>query len=418
LHVPTRRRPISTLAYAWTHRPIRQVLCLSPLFIAMTSFSLVASLVGRSDLTSTPVLLAAIGGSLLGQWLGGAVGPCFLPGSRLSGGILWSIAVIGLAGAMGGYHWMLVEVFATYALIFWFSRAAEELLRTLVPPKRRARVFALYGVLFAMAFIAGVFPAAGLMDARPDLARPAGWIGLAALGVLWVVTMVTQSRRPPVQGVSWLLFHIAYPLARLYHGLTTPGGNRLPARGGVVLASIHRSAIDPMYLQTLCRRPLHWMVAQEYFHVRWLGWIFRQTGSVPVNRTGQDTAATRQAIRLLRAGEVVAIFPYGDIRDPGQPEPELKEGAALLALVTGSALVPAGIVGIDHRGVVADWLLPHRGVRVKIGQPIDLKDLAGRSHDRAAVAEATRRLAEALRQLEVELAGESTYNQGNRGTDG
>jgi hypothetical protein len=75
-------------------------------------------------------------------------------------------------------------------------------------------------------------------------------------------------------------------------------------------------------------------------------------------------------------------------------------------------------VGINHRGVLSDWLLPHRGVRVKIGRPIHLADLAGRGHDRAAVAEATRRLAEALRQLEVELRGAPSYNHDARGTDG
>ena len=412
------RRSNSTLAYVWTHRTIRQVLCLAPLFIGLVSFSLVASLAGRSDLTSAPVLLAAVGGSLLGQWVGGDVGSCFLPASRLSGGILWSIIVIAVAGAVGGYGATLVEVVAVYALVFWFSRAAEELLRTLVPPKRSGRVFGLYGVLFAMAFVGGVFPAAALAESRPDLARPAEYIAFAILGALWLATMAARFRRPPAPGVNWLLFEIAYPLARLYHGLTTPGGNRLPARGGVVLAAIHRSAIDPLLLQTVCRRSLHWMVAQEYFNKRWLAWIFQQTGSVPVSRSGQDTAATRQAIRLLRAGEVVAIFPYGDIRDPGAPEPELKDGAALLALVTDSPLVPAGIVGIDHRGVVSDWLRPHRGVRVKIGRPVDLKDLAGREHDRAAVAEATRRLAAALHQLEVELAGEPHYNYDTRGTDG
>jgi 1-acyl-sn-glycerol-3-phosphate acyltransferase len=195
-----------------------------------------------------------------------------------------------------------------------------------------------------------------------------------------------------------VLRQVGIAFATCWHGLRgRPRHNPLPQAGGCILAATHVSSVDPLLLQSCCPRLIHWMMAREYYGLPGVQWLFRRIGPVPVNRTGQDLSATRAALRLLRDRRVVGIFPAGDIQPPGQPQRELKEGAAMLALASRVPIIPARIFGVSHRSVPADWLGPHRRTRVEFGRAIDLADLYPRPRNRETIAEATRRLQEALR---------------------
>ncbi len=204
---------------------------------------------------------------------------------------------------------------------------------------------------------------------------------------------VNSEMTPPL----CLLRQVGIGFATCWHGLRgRPSRCPLPESGGCILAATHVSSVDPLLLQSCCRRLIHWMMAREYYGLPGVQWLFRLIGPVPVNRTGQDLSATRAALRLLGGGRVVGVFPAGDIRPAGQPEMDLKPGAAMLALASGAPIIPARIFGPSHRSVPADWLLPHRRTRVEFGPPVDLSDLHGGPRNRQTIAEATRRLRQAL----------------------
>lgn len=191
------------------------------------------------------------------------------------------------------------------------------------------------------------------------------------------------------------LYALVRVLARGWHGSRAITPCPLPVSGGALLTATHRSSVDPLLLQAAYPRMLHWMIAREYFELKLFGWVYRLTGSVPVNRTGQDTAATRQALRLLHDGEVVALFPWGRIQTSPDEVIELKDGAAMLALAARVPVVVARITGIRHRSVLWDWLRPHRGVRVDF-VTVDLSDLFPRRRDRDTLAQATARITSAM----------------------
>lgn len=394
----TSQPKFSAMSYVRAHRRVRRVLAASMGYFAVASFALVAALMWHgADLSSTPMLVAALAGCLAGQWLGGSLGRCSLPDSRLAGAMLLSVPLIAWAALSGSYVSAITSVFGVYLLIFWFSRAGEELLSTLVAGKVRRGVSFISTAVFVGSLVAGIFGAGLLILTWPRTAGPATWLGLSALAGLWLVTIVSRYRRAPMPWPAWLIYQMGFFAMRFYHGFRPAGRCRLPARGPAILAATHVSAIDPLLIQTCCSRLLHWMIAREYFDMPVLKWVYRLTGSLPVNRTGQDIAATRRALRLLRDGEVLALFPHGRIRLAGQPELDLKEGAAMLALISRAPLVPARIIGLKHRGMIRDWLLPHRRVTVEFGKPVELADLYDRGHDRDVVTEATRRLEAALR---------------------
>jgi 1-acyl-sn-glycerol-3-phosphate acyltransferase len=93
-------------------------------------------------------------------------------------------------------------------------------------------------------------------------------------------------------------------------------------------------------------------------------------GGFPVRRGVQDMEAYEAAMRLLRDGDMLLVFPEGTRNRHGKARPQL--GAARLALDAGAAFVPVSIAGTDRIR-----LLPPRfpKVRVYYGEPIPLDDL-------------------------------------------
>lgn len=214
---------------------------------------------------------------------------------------------------------------------------------------------------------------------------------LLVLAVALVVTGVRAYRR---MRYTWpqLPFYLLYVVyARIVWRATI---NRplpvVPGEGAIVVSN-HVSSIDPAFIQMGTDKVVHWMVAREYSLSPWMAWIFRITQSIPVNRSGVDTAATKMAIRYVRQGDVVGIFPEGKINTtdklllPGLP------GAALIALKCGVPVIPCYIADAPFDGTEFGCLLMTARTRCVVGDPIDLAEYKDRPHDRELLAEVTRR---------------------------
>ena len=109
--------------------------------------------------------------------------------------------------------------------------------------------------------------------------------------------------------IAWSRYHSPYTLLQssLYLVNTfftrvlwrTKVEGRLPLADhqGAVIVCNHRSGIDPLLIQLCTDRIVHWMVAREYYEGFGISVVFRALKSIPVNRAGIDTAATKMAIR-------------------------------------------------------------------------------------------------------------------------
>ncbi len=181
---------------------------------------------------------------------------------------------------------------------------------------------------------------------------------------------------------------------RLCHGCTRVGPNPVPARGpALVIANHanHANHADPAFLMAACGRWIHFLQAREYHEVFLLRRFFRLVGCIPVTRGGRDRSAIRGALECLRRGEVVGLFPEGEVAEPGRERLRPgKTGAALLALRSGAPVIPAFIAGAPPaRGVAIDWVWPARAVCVHFGPPVDLAAYAGEPITHARLREVT-----------------------------
>ncbi len=150
------------------------------------------------------------------------------------------------------------------------------------------------------------------------------------------------------------------------------GQERVPVRGPAVVAANHPSYLDPVLLSLRVRRPIRFMAWDALFRFPILNTLLRAFGTFPVDvRRGHGRQAYDKARALLRAGKVVGIFPEGKRSRTGWMEPNLREGAARLALETPAPLVPATIAGA-HRAWPHYQALPRPArIRVRFHEPID-----------------------------------------------
>jgi 1-acyl-sn-glycerol-3-phosphate acyltransferase len=190
-----------------------------------------------------------------------------------------------------------------------------------------------------------------------------------------------------------LIALLSWPLLYLLFRLRARGREHLPD-SGYVLAANHNSNFDPwpLGLPLFPRRYLRFMAKSELFWTPFKQFAIA-AGAFPVRRGEADTEAIETAVELCRDGHIVVMFPEGTRRKKGMRkkyEARAHTGAARIALQAGVPLVPAGIVGTDRLGRLAQ-------LRVEYGPPVPLDDLVGRDD---APQVATARLMVAIGELE------------------
>ncbi|HMB08153.1 MAG TPA: lysophospholipid acyltransferase family protein [Isosphaeraceae bacterium] len=203
----------------------------------------------------------------------------------------------------------------------------------------------------------------------------------------------------PIRSLWWL--NVMYCAA--WHRLESSGMAPLPERGPAILVANHTCGVDPMVLQATCGRLLGFLVAKEIFDIWLIRPFCRLLGCIPVRRDGHDLAATRAALRALKEGRVVPIFPEGRIiptsgRELGEP----KTGVAFIVLHARVPVIPAYISGTPPTNNIWKAALTPSKARVTYGPPIDFSDApAGPPYAKATLAEVADRLMAAIRDLQA-----------------
>ena len=180
-----------------------------------------------------------------------------------------------------------------------------------------------------------------------------------------------------------------------------------PPRGAFVMASNHISHFDPPFLSGWFPRKIDWIAMSELFATGWSKAGFGWLDVIPVDRSGDDRHALREALRRLSAGRVVGVFPEGGIRDgersmlAGAP---VRDGAVMLAVHAGCPIIPVVILGSERLYNAKNWLPWRRAkVFIAVGEAIDPPALKSRS---AAREQMRADLAAAIIRLKDDLVRE------------
>lgn len=171
------------------------------------------------------------------------------------------------------------------------------------------------------------------------------------LGVMaaWYGLIAPWLRRGPrgevALGACW---HLTRIYARIRHRLRVDGRDHLPAsdadHDGLIVVSNHTCAVDPILLQSPNRAWIRWMMADDMM-IPALAWAWRLQQVIPVDRVKGDSAALRAAIRHVRAGGCVGVFPEARlVQPPGEIRP-FSPGVGALVVRTKKPVLLAWISG-------------------------------------------------------------------------
>ncbi|RMH01160.1 MAG: 1-acyl-sn-glycerol-3-phosphate acyltransferase [Aquificota bacterium] len=176
----------------------------------------------------------------------------------------------------------------------------------------------------------------------------------------------------PVSSFARLFLAPACPFAkrlfRFVFRVFVFGLENIP-EGACIVASNHRSHLDPPVLNSVFPEPLRFLAKEELFRVPLLGGLLPHMGALPVRRGSGDVEVLELSMELLHKGCKVCIFPEGTRANPGEfLKPKL--GVGLLAIRSGKPVLPVYIEGTD-RVLPRDAKLPKLGnpIRVYIGKP-------------------------------------------------
>jgi acyl-[acyl-carrier-protein]-phospholipid O-acyltransferase/long-chain-fatty-acid--[acyl-carrier-protein] ligase len=126
-------------------------------------------------------------------------------------------------------------------------------------------------------------------------------------------------------------------IARCFYREDAFGLEHLP-QGGFLLLPNHLTWVDAIILQLACPRPIRFIVWEEIFHLRALRPIFHAVGALPISpRKSKDTV--RIAAEAIRSGEVICIFPEGELSRNGTLL-RLKRGYELIARMADCPVIP------------------------------------------------------------------------------
>ena len=189
-------------------------------------------------------------------------------------------------------------------------------------------------------------------------------------------------------------------LGRLLLGTSTrvsvSGLEHVPKHGALILASNHASNADPPlianWLTSSLGRPVHWMAKAEALEWPIAGPFMRMNGAFGIRRGAADTEAFRLAKSVLDDGRVLGTFPEGS-RSPTGALQVAREGVTLLALRTGSPVLPIACIDTDlfwPRGRTI-WRIGG-GIGMLVGEPFVVERRTGADGRKESLEDVTTRL--------------------------
>jgi len=151
------------------------------------------------------------------------------------------------------------------------------------------------------------------------------------------------------------------------------GSEHVPASGGAIICSNHVSFFDFTFLG-LGALPQHrlvrFMAKSSVFDHPFAGPFMRAMRHIPVDRKA-GAAAFESAVRALKDGEIVGVFPEATISSSFTVK-DLKAGAARMAVDAGVPVIPAAVWGGHRIATKNHKVVLRRGVPVTVilGEPL------------------------------------------------
>lgn len=123
------------------------------------------------------------------------------------------------------------------------------------------------------------------------------------------------------------------------------GKENVPKEGALLFCGNHRTYLDPPLITVTAGRKLSFMAKEELKEQALMRFLCFCFDGIWVKRDSKDIGSLKTAMKLLKNGGCIGIFPEGTRNGMDKNDGKLKNGAAYMALKTGAKIVPIGIQG-------------------------------------------------------------------------
>jgi 1-acyl-sn-glycerol-3-phosphate acyltransferase len=210
-------------------------------------------------------------------------------------------------------HWRVLADLALLSLFAGlYSVPMYALIQLRSQPTHRARIIAANNILNALFMIASSVIAGVLLKAGLSIPQIFLIVGIANAVVAFYIFMLVPEYL--LRFVAWVASHIAYRFR-------ITGDEHIPVQGAAILVCNHVSFVDAVLLMAASPRPIYFVMDHRIFKVPVLGWLFKLAKAIPIAPRKEDPAAYEAAFdaaaKVLRDGDLLAIFPEGGITRDG-----------------------------------------------------------------------------------------------------
>ena len=169
----------------------------------------------------------------------------------------------------------------------------------------------------------------------------------------------------------WYLlgYSLSKAIAKTFFHYRVIGAENMIEEGPCIIAANHCSYLDPPLVGVACRRAIHYLARKSLLDIPVLGSILPQLNVIPVDQKNADRSALMGAIRVVREGGSVLIFPEGTRSPDGELQPA-QPGIGMIVVKTDAPVVPVRIFG-SYQAFSRERRIPRRAfVTVVVGRPL------------------------------------------------
>jgi 1-acyl-sn-glycerol-3-phosphate acyltransferase len=229
-----------------------------------------------------------------------------------------SSSVMGVATFMSQpAHWRVLADLTLLSLFAGlYSVPMYALIQLRSQATHRARIIAANNILNALFMIVSSILAGALLKASFTIPQIFLFVGIAnAVVAAYIFLLVPE----------YLLRFIAWVASRFIYRFKISGDEHIPLQGAAVLTCNHVSYVDAVLLMAASPRPIYFVMDHRIFKQPLLGGLFKLAKAIPIAPRAEDPvayeAAFEAAAKVLREGDLLAIFPEGAITKDGALQP-------------------------------------------------------------------------------------------------
>lgn len=144
------------------------------------------------------------------------------------------------------------------------------------------------------------------------------------------------------------------------------GKENIPKEGALLFCGNHTSYLDGPLIIITSPRTMRFMAKQDLKEKLLFRYLCYAYDAIYVKRDSKDIGPLKEALKELKNGGCIGIFPEGTRNGMDKNDGKIKNGAAYMSMKTGAKIIPIGINGEAK---------PFHKVTITYGKPIDFGKL-------------------------------------------